>query len=737
MNSSATEAPAACPKPHLMLFINGFLHGGTERQFVRTVQLLDLEKYKLFVGCLHRSGPFLSEIENRGVEILEFPIRSLYGFDTVRWFCRLVRFLRHNHIAVLHAFDFYTDMFAVPAARLAGVPVVLASRRELLDMRTPWQRCAVRAACWLATGVVANSHAVEADLCRRGYLKPRQLTVIHNSIDCVMVRRAASPQRIRTRLGIPPGSPLIGLLADLRPEKDVETFLRAAAHIAAEMEKARFLVIGDGDDRQRLEQIALQLGLGSRVLFLGDQAKVEDLLAELDVCVLSSRTESLPNAALEAMAMARPVVATNAGGTKELVVEGETGFLVPIRDPKTMAVRIMELVQNTGRARDMGNAGRKRIEQEFSCSRMKQQLEALYDASLRKRHPTARILQIGNYPPPLCGWSMHTQSIHRALEACGAVARVMDIGPGRRLHKPGSIPVRNAFDFLNKLVTYRLRGFRFQPHVNGDSWKGYGLATVAVLLGRLTGKPACLMFHAGPRQRFFPRYRGFWFYAFRLLFTASGEIICNSEPVRQAIHGYGIAAHKIHPIFSVDYTPEEIPVPLPARVETFLQQHEPRLFSYTMFRPEFTMEALFGALVTLRQNYPQVGLVICGPTQVPKDADEQMRRLGIESNILIAGNLPHTEFLSAIRRSDVFIRTHLRDGQCASVIEALNLGVPVVAADDGMRPPSVVTYKPGDAADLSLKTSRVLSDIERFRRQVQSLPLSQGLESEVSLLISD
>lgn len=355
---------------------------------------------------------------------------------------------------------------------------------------------------------------------------------------------------------------------------------------------------------------------------------------------------------------------------------------------------------------------------------------------LRKPRPTARILQIGNYPPPMCGWSIHTQAIQQALVDRGADARVMDIGPGRKLRKPGCISVRNALDYFTKLVTYRLRGFRFQPHVNGESWKGYSLALAAVLLGRLTGKSAVLMYHGGPRQCLFPRGRGLWFHAFRLLFGASGEVICNSEPVRQAILEYGIAAEKVHPIFSVDYTNEKTSVPLPAVVESFLRMHEPRLFSYTMFRPEFTMEALFEAFVELRQEYPRIGLIICGPIETPREAEEQMRRLGIESSVLIAGNLPHAEFLSAIKHSDVFIRTHLRDGLCASVVEALTLGVPVVAADDRTRPPSVVTYKPGDAADLKLKLSGLLSDIKRFRLRIQPPGIRQGLEAEVSLLIT-
>lgn len=735
LSRDSANEPNSFGKPRVMLFTDSFVHGGTERQFVQVLRQLDPRKYELLVGCLHKRGPFLSDVRSLGVPIVEFPIRSLYGFDTARRFWQLVVFLRRNRIAILHAFDFYTDVLAIPAARLAGVPVVLATRRELLDLRSLRQQHAVRIGCWLATGIVANSHAAVTYLRRHANEKTSKVTIIPNGIDLENFRSTVSATQIRKQLGLSDDSPLVGVLAALRPEKDVETFLRAAAHVGAELPDARFLVIGDGSERHRLEQVAANLGLASRVLFLGDQSTVENLLPALDVFVQSSLTESMPNAVLEAMAMGRPVVATKAGGTQELVLDGETGYLVPIRNPKIMAERILELLRDSERSRWMGEAGRSRVEQAFSCTRMKNQLETLYDSMLRKHRPTARILQIGNYPPPVCGWSIHTQSVQSALTQRGADARVLDIGPGHHLRKPNCISVRDAFDYVVKLVTYRLRGFRFQPHVNGDSWKGYALAMAAVLTGRLTGKPAVLMFHAGPNQSFFPRRRGFWFHAFRLLFRASGEVICNSEPVRQVILNYGIAAERIHPIFSVDYITEKVPVPLPVAVEHFLQTHQPRLFCYAMFRPEFTMGALFEAFAALRREYPRVGLVIGGPMQVPKDAEEQIRGLGVESSILVAGNLPHAQFLSAIKNSDVFIRTHLRDGRCASVIEALTLGVPVVAADDCMRPRSVVTYKPGDAADLELKLSIVLSDIERFQMQTRP-PNIEGLDNEISLLTS-
>lgn len=724
-------------KPRVMLFTDSFIHGGTERQFVQALRLLDREKYDVRVGCLKRRGPFLAEVEAMGLPVHEFPITSLKRWSTVVWFDRLMKFFKAERIDIVHAFDFYTNLFAGIAAYLADVPVIIASRRELAGDRSLAQQWGIRLACQFAGAVAANSRAAGSRLTGLFSEHPEKVRIVPNGINLDDFVAQKPAEDVRREIGAGRGTQLVGVLAALRPEKDLGTFLRAAAKVHRTAAEARFVLIGEGSERLKLEALARELGIAERVLFLGDRRDVPDLLHALDVFVLSSTTESFPNAVLEAMAARKPVVATRVGGTPELVEDGVTGYLVPVSDPVGMAHRIVELLHDPAKRRAMGEAGRARAEREFSPGRMRQKLEELYDRLLREKKPVARVLQIGNFPPPVCGWSLHTQLVQQELDQRGADSRVMDIGPARAVEGRGCETVKNGFDYARKLLLYRLRGFTFQVHVNGDSWKGYVLALAAVLLGWLTGKPAVLTFHAGPTQLYFPRTRGFWYWAFRLLFAASAEVICNHEPVKQAIAAYKISPERIHPIpaFSVQYT-EELPVPLPAAVEQFFRAHEPRLFSYSLFRAEFTMEALFEAFAAARRDFPRAGLLIAGPQEVPPEATEQMRRLGIADAILIPGNLPHAEFLTAVQRSDVFVRTHLRDGVCTSVLEALKLGVPVVASEDGIRPPSVITFAPGDAADLHRKLAAVLGDLAAVRAKVCPPEVRNHLEEEISLLLA-
>lgn len=734
-NDGRKGTPSRFPPAKVMLFTDTFNLGGTERQMVQSLRLLDRSKYQLLAGCMRRTGPFLSEVEAMGIPVVEWRIPSLGSVRCLIQMVKLARFLRRERVDLVHAFDYYTDLFAVPAARLAGVPVVLASRRSLADDRNTAERMALGLACRMAHATVANSRLAG----RIAAGPPEKVHIIPNSIDLDGFRIEPLGPHRRKLLGLPDDAKQelwVGVLARLSPEKGHRTFLRAAARVAASCPQARFVLIGDGPDQLALETLGRQLGLGDHVRFAGNQRDVAQWLGALDVAVLPSDFESLPNALLEAMAAGLPVVATHVGGVPEVVEENVTAFTVAPGDHEAMAQRILTLLSDEGLRRKMGAAGRARIERDFTPARMKASLEALYDKMLRERRPVARILQIGNFPPPVCGWSLHTQLVHQNLLAHGADSRVLDIGPGRLVEGRDCLPVKGGGDYARKLLAHRLRGFTFHVHVNGDSWKGYLLALSAVLLGRATGKPAVLTFHAGPSQKYFPRQRGIWRHAFRLLFFASGEVVCNHEPVKAAIESYGIPAAKVHPIpaYSVQYA-EEIPAPLPEAVEEFLRAHEPRLFSYTLFRPEFTIEALWDALAALRQRYPRAGLLLAGPKETPEEVSETLRRGGLASSVLISGNLPHAQFLTALQRCDVFVRTHLRDGVCASVLEALSLGVPVVASEDGLRPPSVVTYLPGDARALTRQLEMVLADLPAFRRQVHLPQVEDNLDREVALLL--
>ena len=152
-----------------------------------------------------------------------------------------------------------------------------------------------------------------------------------------------------------------------------------------------------------------------------------------------------------------------------------------------------------------------------------------------------KILQIGNYPPPFCGWSVHTKLLVEEIRRRGHVCQVLNINENRKKRSNEYVGVQNAFDYLQKVIRFAVKGYRFQVHVNGQSKPGYVLALVAALVGRLASKPVALSWHGGLQQRFFPWLEnGFPRWAFQMLFRLAGNILCNSTTVKQAIVAYGI-----------------------------------------------------------------------------------------------------------------------------------------------------------------------------------------------------
>jgi glycosyltransferase involved in cell wall biosynthesis len=196
-----------------------------------------------------------------------------------------------------------------------------------------------------------------------------KIRIIHNGVDPALFD-VNTDRGVLAEFGWAEGDPVVGILAELSPIKDHATFLRAARIVIDQMPRARFLVIGDGACRPQLEALCAELRIRSNVHFAGVRHDVARLLRAIDVFTLSSVTvECFSIALLEAMACARPAVCTAVGGIPEIINDGETGYLVPPKDPQQLAIRLVDLLSNPQTARRMGRAGRDRVETEFSLDR--------------------------------------------------------------------------------------------------------------------------------------------------------------------------------------------------------------------------------------------------------------------------------------------------------------------------------------------------------------------------------
>ncbi|MCA1816661.1 MAG: glycosyltransferase [Acidobacteria bacterium] len=381
---------------NVLQLVGSFHQGGSERQALQLARLLaDEARCRVHLAVLDPAGALRAEAEAvAGGEIPAFPLTSFYDANAARQLRRFVRLLREREIDLVHTHDFYGNVFGMAGAALARTPARVASKRETAGMRTRAQVAVQRGAFALADAVVANSEAVRRDL-ERGGVAPTKIVTVYNGLD---PRRVAPPEGLTREdalasfdLPRDEGLRFVTIVANLRHEvKDHPTFLRAARRVAECVPSARFVVAGEGGLLEETRALAASLGLAEKVFFTGRCERVAELLLASDVCALSSRAEGFSNAILEYMAAARPVVATDVGGAREAIVEGETGYVVAAGDDRALADRISALLEDDELARRLGERGRQVVAEKFSCAAQVERTGALYERLLASRRRAAR-----------------------------------------------------------------------------------------------------------------------------------------------------------------------------------------------------------------------------------------------------------------------------------------------------------------------------------------------------------
>ncbi len=341
---------------------------------IELIRRLDPSRFTVHVACFERAGGWLPRVVERAASVVEFPIRGFARPATVIQLMAFARWCRRERIAVVQTCDLYANIFGLPGAALAGVPVRIGSRRELNPDKSPAQIRLQRQAYRCATKVVANSAAARTMLEAEG-IATGSIAVIPNGVDAATFAEPAAARGTR------PVRTVI-TVANLRPEKSHETLIGAAALLHADFPDARFQIVGDGPRRAELEALVQTRGLAGVVSFLGHREDVASLLAQADAFVLPSRSEAFPNGAIEAMASSLPVVAASVGGLLDLIDSGRNGLLVEPGNPELLAAALRGLFLDASHAVALGVAARLHVRQRYSFERMVQAFEEIYVAGL-------------------------------------------------------------------------------------------------------------------------------------------------------------------------------------------------------------------------------------------------------------------------------------------------------------------------------------------------------------------
>lgn len=366
--------------------------GGPDKTILLSAERHDRSRVEVIVAYIRdiRDHEFRIAEKARAKGLTFYEIEERRKFD-LRVLSALKEIIVKHDINLIHAHDYKTDLFAYL------LRLWLRRRLTLLSTAHAWVMVGAKGELYRRLDLllmrrfdhlIAVSHATKNEMVEAG-VSPELISVIHNAIDTAAWRPFPESQAFRNELGISLSAPVVGYVGRIMPEKDLDTWVRAAARVGQQYPDAQFVLIGEGKDDQTLQQLtdlASTLGLTGRVHFPGYRENLLPVYASFDVFFLSSRREGLPNSILEAMALGIPVVTTDVAGAKELVVDKKTGYVFPQGDVENLASAITSLLSNTFLKQQMGRAGRERVENEFSFSVRLRRIEDLY-ARVLKRPP--------------------------------------------------------------------------------------------------------------------------------------------------------------------------------------------------------------------------------------------------------------------------------------------------------------------------------------------------------------
>lgn len=732
-------------KTSICIVIDNLGPGGTQRQLIEYLTHADRERFVVTVVNLDAGYETLADdIRRLGYEIIGIPHR---GFFNPRTLMTLTRTFKERKPDAVHTYLFTSDLYGRIAAKLAGIRAIISSARGLDLWKQRRHLIADRLLSAITDRVIINAESIRPILTGAGEIDPAKIMTIYNGIDLARFAALRPAADVRGELGIPASAKVVGMVSRFDEPKDYETFFAAAREVLAKHPDVYFVAVGEGPQRDKFFSILntqYSIPIMSHFVFTGLRRDIPDVINAMDVCVLSSKQEGCPNVILEYMACSKPVIASNVGGCPELVEDGKTGYLFPTGDAKTLADKMLSLVNDRATARAMGKNGRGIVENEFTCEVMAKDIELLYTKLTQSKiayllsqfpetHETFILRELIALREKGVGFKIFS------LKAC----RDKVIHPEAReltretiyvhIHFLSSIfyllahPLRTISSLFYVLTAYvtapvgelakalyvwleclsvtaMIRRERI-THLHSH-WATMP-TTAAMILNKLTGIPFSFTAHAWD---IFISQRGL-----REKIENAKFVVTCTEYNRRYLMNLATSANKIylnyHGLEREWFTPQSLEA---ITIPYTLNPKPLHLLAIGRLVEQKGFEYLIEACAILRDRGINFECSIIGDGPLRKQLELTANRYTLNPKVKFLGMKPQEEIQRFYRESDVFVAPSViakngdRDGIPNVLLEAMAIGLPVVATSVSGIPEAVLDQKTGIL--VPPKNSTILAD---------------------------
>ncbi len=702
--------PNAMPGP-IFLMVNSLETGGTERQFVEISRALQSRGVSVHLGCLLKRGGFVGELDELG----EFDLGgSLYGLKSLRKRWQLARHLRSLGIRAAHAFDFYANLTLIPAAKLAGIPVI-GSHRQLGDLLTPMQFRAQIAAFRFCDRVVCNSHAAAERLFQAG-IREDKVVIVGNALPEAAFASVAPalPRRDRAFR--------IGLIARMNAEyKNHRGFLRVAKRLVERFPNLEFVLVGDGPLRTELERETAAFGIHEQVRFLGDRRDIPAVLRSLDLSVIPSTSESLSNVMLESMAAGVPVVATAVGGNVELGGD-DRALLVPAGNDDELAKAVARAIENDGLRSRMAVRAQDFVRSHFSVEHISAQYEELYRRVIGQQADATHTSSVADVSRPRVGSRIRVALVAPSLGYVGGQAVQADLllrhWSGDSQIVATFVPVDPEFPLGLRWASRVpfLRTVLRQPfyiwklwknlrhadvvHIFSASYTSFLLAPLpAWMVAKALRKKTLINYRSGEARDHLQRSP-----IARHVLSNANMLVVPSGYLVDVFREFGLQAQVVPNIIDLPQFRYRRRIPL-----------RPHLICTRGFHLYYGIDVVVRAFAEVQKIYPEAKLDLAGRGDLENNIRDLVKLLHL-SNVNFLGAVGRRDIGRVYDAADIFVNASNLDNMPVSVLEAFAAGTPVATTEPaGMN--YIVTHDrtgllspPGDAPGLAQNILRILQE---------------------------